>query len=78
MRAMRQQDIDTDNGEFFCPLCRQMANALLPVSPAPPLTPAVAWPEETDDMDRDFAVAQQILTQLKEENGGVVRRKPPS
>ena len=36
------QSLDTDRGEFICPVCRQMANALLPVPPdAQELPPAI-------------------------------------
>jgi hypothetical protein len=36
------QTLDTDRGEFICPVCRQMANALLPVPPdAQDLPPAI-------------------------------------
>ena len=40
MRVTRDQALDTDQGEFICPVCRQMANGLLPVPPPPPLVPA--------------------------------------
>ena len=29
----RQQNIAVDRGEYFCPLCRQLANSVLPLSP---------------------------------------------
>ena len=33
----RDATLDFENGEFICPMCRQVANALLPVPPdAPP------------------------------------------
>ena len=39
---MLLQTLDTDRGEFICPVCRQMANALLPVPPdAQDLPPAL-------------------------------------
>ena len=44
MRVTRDQALDTDQGEFICPVCRQMANGLLPVPPPPPLVPANAAP----------------------------------
>ena len=40
MRVTRDQALDTDAGDFICPVCRQMANGLLPVPPPPALVPA--------------------------------------
>ncbi len=44
-RIARDQALDTDHGEFICPMCRQMANALLPVPPEPPNLPAAVFPK---------------------------------
>ena len=32
----RDATLDFENGEFICPMCRQVANALLPVPPDAP------------------------------------------
>ena len=40
MRVTRDQALDVDQGDFICPVCRQMANGLLPVPPPPALVPA--------------------------------------
>ncbi len=45
VRVARDQALDTDHGEFICPMCRQMANALLPVPPEPPNLPAAVFPK---------------------------------
>ncbi|XP_014216341.1 E3 ubiquitin-protein ligase Ubr3 [Copidosoma floridanum] len=31
--SQRQQNLDVDRGEYNCPLCRQLANSVLPLSP---------------------------------------------
>ncbi|KAF5302612.1 hypothetical protein FQA39_LY10230 [Lamprigera yunnana] len=32
-QSTRQQSLAPDKGEYFCPLCRQLANSVLPLSP---------------------------------------------
>jgi len=63
-RLAREQALDTDNGEFTCPMCRQMANALLPVPPEPPNVPATVFP--TDPGERLELMGRQIAKILEE------------
>lgn len=45
-RISHHHALDTDSGEFICPMCRQAANALLPVAPDPPNFPANVFPSD--------------------------------
>ena len=52
------QSLDTDRGEFICPVCRQMANALLPVPPdAQELPPAIIQ----NNLEMKAAIIQGLL-----------------
>lgn len=33
LQSQRQQNLSVDRGEFLCPICRQLSNAVLPLSP---------------------------------------------
>ena len=66
VRIPRDQPLDTDNGEFICPVCRQMANSLLPVPPEAQGLPVTIFPH--NESDRMIAIAKSIYTMLKEES----------
>jgi len=58
MRVTREQTLDTDRGEFICPVCRQMANAPLPVPPdAQDLPPAIVQ----DSLEKKAETIQRLL-----------------
>ncbi len=65
VRLARDQALDTDHGEFICPMCRQMANALLPVPPEPPNLPAAVFPKEPEE--RMAVISDKICKILTEE-----------
>eukprot|EP00095_Tigriopus_kingsejongensis_P006031 maker-scaffold889_size84747-snap-gene-0.19 protein:Tk06031 transcript:maker-scaffold889_size84747-snap-gene-0.19-mRNA-1 annotation:"e3 ubiquitin-protein ligase ubr3" len=71
MRLTRDQALDTDHGEFICPLCRQMANCLMPVPPDPPDLPATAF--SSDPAEQRTEIASKIHQLLSEE---MVHLKP--
>ena len=56
------QTLDFERGEFICPMCRQVANALLPVPPDPPEFPVCSNPQE-----QNRVVASKIRKLLGEE-----------
>ena len=64
--------MDTDSGEFICPMCRQMANALLPVPPVAPTLPATVFPK--DPAEKVAMVAQGIKVILSEGVALLVRK----
>ena len=71
----RRQALDTDQGEFICPMCRQMANALLPVPPEPPANvPAAVFPR--DRAERLAVTAEQINRILLEDSVHLVSMSP--
>ncbi len=57
LRGPRDVILDFDRGEFICPMCRQVANALLPVPPDAPPYPVRA----TDRLDNQAATILGIL-----------------
>ncbi|XP_029716977.1 E3 ubiquitin-protein ligase Ubr3 [Aedes albopictus] len=54
--SARPQNLNVERGEFFCPVCRQLANSVLPLSPCldrpTPLirTPAPPYPSLVNDL----------------------------
>ena len=79
MRVTRDQALDTDQGDFICPVCRQMANGLLPVPPPPALVPAnslvsVASPPA----ENRRRIASKIHQLLGEETVHLVSERFPS
>ena len=73
MRIARDQALDTDHGEFICPLCRQMANALLPVPPEPPDMLATVFPK--DNHERMTVTSNKIHQLLAEPSVHLVRER---
>ena len=63
-RMPREQPLDTDNGEFICPVCRQLANSLLPIPPEETGLPVTLFPN--NEHERTMAVAKSIYDLLKE------------
>jgi hypothetical protein len=61
------QSLDTDRGEFICPVCRQMANSLLPIQPDR-TEPQVVLPPSNDR----GAGAAVIARLLREEPDSIV------
>ncbi len=63
--------MDTDRGEFICPVCRQMANALLPVPPdAQDLPPAIVQ----NNLEKKAAIIQRLLGEETFHMVGIVKR----
>ena len=75
VRIPRDQPLDTDNGEFICPVCRQMANSLLPVPPEAQGLPVTIFPH--NESDRMIAIAKSIYTMLKEESVNLTQGATP-
>ncbi|XP_050675665.1 E3 ubiquitin-protein ligase Ubr3 isoform X2 [Leptidea sinapis] len=46
LAAPRPPNLLVERGEFLCPLCRQLANSVLPLAPPPPPAPAPAAPRD--------------------------------
>ena len=75
LRMTRDQPLDTDNGEFICPLCRQMANSLLPVPPEAQGLPVTIFPH--NESDRMIAIAKSIYSMLREESVNLTQGATP-
>ena len=75
VRIPRDQPLDTDNGEFICPVCRQMANSLLPVPPEAQGLPVTIFPH--NESDRMIAIAKSIYSMLREESVNLTQGATP-
>ena len=75
VRIPRDQPLDTDNGEFICPVCRQMANSLLPVPPEAQGLPVTIFPH--NESDRMMAIARSIYSMLSEESVNLTQGATP-
>ena len=75
VRIPRDQPLDTDNGEFICPVCRQMANSLLPVPPEAQGLPVTIFPH--NESDRMMAIAKSIYSMLREESVNLTQGATP-
>ena len=75
VRIPRDQPLDTDNGEFICPVCRQMANSLLPVPPEAQGLPVTLFPH--NESDRMNAIAKSIYSMLREESVNLTQGATP-
>ena len=56
------QTLDFERGEFICPMCRQVANALLPVPPDAP-----EFPVCSNHQEKSATIASKIHGLLGEE-----------
>jgi hypothetical protein len=73
------QALDTELGEFICPVCRQMANGLLPVPPPAPLVPAATTTSITGSgaasAEERRRIAAKINQLIREESVHLVSRR---
>ncbi|XP_037294366.1 E3 ubiquitin-protein ligase Ubr3 [Manduca sexta] len=66
----RPHNLHVDRGEFLCPLCRQLANTVLPLAPRPRPArppPAPSTPDHQNHHDQRAAAIQEMLDTLHPE-----------
>ena len=67
---LRPQNLNVEHGEFFCPVCRQLANSVLPLSPQQDRpTPMIRLPSPPFK-----TLVTELMNLIKENKGPPVRR----
>lgn len=69
------QPLDTDSGEFTCPMCRQMGNALLPVQPENGTLSLIRFP--SNEHEKMTMVAESFYKILHEDLVGALSGTTP-
>lgn len=72
LSSQRQQSLNVERGEFLCPVCRQLANAVLPLSPQTETPTSVVRSKDDAKKQHSFKSLLDELTVLIKEN------EPPS
>lgn len=72
LSSQRQQSLNVERGEFLCPVCRQLANAVLPLSPQTETPTSVVRSKDDAKKEHLFKSLLGELTILIKEN------EPPS
>lgn len=61
LHSQRQQNLNVERGEFLCPVCRQLSNAVLPLSPQTETSTSVV--RSKDDVKKDI-LFKSLLSEL--------------
>lgn len=69
LSSQRQQSLSVERGEFLCPVCRQLANAVLPLSPQTETPTSVVRTKDETKKEYLFKLLLKDLTGLIRENG---------
>lgn len=68
LSSQRQQSLSVERGEFLCPVCRQLANAVLPLSPQTETPTSVVCTKDEAKKEYLFKTLLGELTVLIKEN----------
>lgn len=68
LSSQRQQSLSVERGEFLCPVCRQLANAVLPLRPQTETPTSVVRTKDETKKDHLFKSLLKDLTGLIREN----------